>query len=102
MKEHRSTAPLKPSCSKPFLRRSVISARWLSLEVRVSNAIAQALYRKYGFQIVSTRPRYYSDNNEDAYIMWTEEILSPRYRATYADLKARLFERLERDERVAR
>ena len=46
-------------------------ASWMTLEVRVSNESAQSLYRKYGFTIQGTRTRYYSDNNEDAYIMWS-------------------------------
>lgn len=46
-------------------------ASWLTLEVRVSNESAQSLYRKYGFTVQGTRKRYYSDNNEDAYIMWS-------------------------------
>ena len=46
-------------------------ANWLTLEVRVSNVAAQTLYRKYGFSVHGTRKRYYSDNNEDALIMWS-------------------------------
>ncbi len=46
-------------------------ASWMTLEVRVSNESAQSLYRKYGFTVQGTRKRYYSDNNEDAYIMWS-------------------------------
>jgi ribosomal-protein-alanine N-acetyltransferase len=41
-----------------------------TLEVRVSNAGAIALYERYGFHAVGTRPRYYADNGEDAVIMW--------------------------------
>jgi ribosomal-protein-alanine N-acetyltransferase len=41
-----------------------------TLEVRVSNAPALALYESYGFRSVGTRPRYYSDTGEDAIIMW--------------------------------
>jgi ribosomal-protein-alanine N-acetyltransferase len=41
-----------------------------TLEVRVSNAGAIALYERYGFRGVGTRPRYYADNGEDAMIMW--------------------------------
>src|SRR5690606_25046663 len=55
------------------------AATWLTLEVRVSNYGAQALYRKYDFSIQGTRPRYYSDNNEDAYIMWSESFRNPEY-----------------------
>jgi ribosomal-protein-alanine N-acetyltransferase len=41
-----------------------------TLEVRVSNAGAIALYERYGFRSVGKRPRYYADNGEDALIMW--------------------------------
>jgi [ribosomal protein S18]-alanine N-acetyltransferase len=41
-----------------------------TLEVRVSNAGAIALYERYGFHGVGRRPRYYADNGEDAVIMW--------------------------------
>ena len=44
----------------------------MTLEVRVSNIVAQSLYRKYGFENAGIRPRYYSDTNEDAIIMWKE------------------------------
>lgn len=40
----------------------------IALEVRVSNKVAQQLYRKLGFKIVETIPKYYSDG-EDAYYM---------------------------------
>jgi ribosomal-protein-alanine N-acetyltransferase len=41
-----------------------------TLEVRVSNLGAIALYERYGFRSVGNRPRYYADNGEDALIMW--------------------------------
>jgi ribosomal-protein-alanine N-acetyltransferase len=41
-----------------------------TLEVRVSNTGAIALYESYGFRSVGTRRRYYSDTGEDAIIMW--------------------------------
>ena len=41
-----------------------------TLEVRVSNAGAIALYERYGFRSVGVRPRYYADNGEDALVMW--------------------------------
>lgn len=44
----------------------------MTLEVRVSNHIAQALYEKLGFYAEGLRPNYYSDNNEDAMIMWCD------------------------------
>ncbi len=42
----------------------------MTLEVRKSNIVAQNLYKKYGFIDYGIRPKYYSDNNEDAIIMW--------------------------------
>lgn len=44
----------------------------LLLEVRVSNTEAIGLYRKCGFVVKGRRPRYYSDTQEDALIMWAE------------------------------
>ncbi|WP_264476770.1 ribosomal protein S18-alanine N-acetyltransferase [Jeotgalibacillus aurantiacus] len=45
-------------------------ATLLTLEVRVSNEIAQSLYRKLGFSNGGIRRNYYSDNGEDAQVMW--------------------------------
>ena len=56
---------------------------WMTLEVRVSNNSAQNLYYKYGFSSVGVRPRYYQDNNEDALIMTTPDILSAPFRQLY-------------------
>jgi [ribosomal protein S18]-alanine N-acetyltransferase len=47
-----------------------------TLEVRLSNLAARRLYEKYGFRPVGLRPRYYSDDNEDALIMTTERLAS--------------------------
>lgn len=44
----------------------------MTLEVRVSNTVAQNLYRKYGFKMGGIRKEYYSDNKEDAIIMWNQ------------------------------
>lgn len=44
----------------------------MTLEVRISNHVAQSLYEKMGFQSVGIRKGYYSDNQEDAMIMWCE------------------------------
>ena len=41
-----------------------------TLEVRTSNAPAIALYERFGFRSAGLRRRYYSDNGEDALIMW--------------------------------
>jgi ribosomal-protein-alanine N-acetyltransferase len=72
-----------------------IGAKWVTLEVRVSNYVAQNLYRKYGFREAGLRHRYYSDNQEDALIMWTDEIHSPAYKQKFQELKAALLEKIE-------
>lgn len=69
-------------------------ATWLTLEVRVSNYGAQQLYRKFGFSIQGKRPRYYSDNNEDAYIMWSESFRNPEYLKHIEKLRRRLHHKL--------
>ena len=54
------------------------NAREATLEVRLSNLPARRLYEKYGFRPVGLRPRYYSDDNEDALIMTTEPLAEPQ------------------------
>jgi ribosomal-protein-alanine N-acetyltransferase len=53
-----------------------LGASRATLEVRVSNVAAQALYTKYGFKQVGQRKAYYSDNREDALILTTPEFAS--------------------------
>ncbi|HSO27285.1 MAG TPA: ribosomal protein S18-alanine N-acetyltransferase [Anaerolineales bacterium] len=48
-----------------------------TLEVRVQNLAAQKLYRRFGFEIVGRRFRYYQDNQEDALIMTTGRLDGP-------------------------
>ncbi|RDW20038.1 ribosomal-protein-alanine N-acetyltransferase [Oceanobacillus arenosus] len=47
-----------------------MGVRHLSLEVRVSNRIAQSMYRKFGLIPGGIRKNYYTDNQEDAIVMW--------------------------------
>jgi len=65
-------------------------ASWITLEVRETNDVAQKLYRKYGFTVVSTRRGYYSDNNESALVMWAGNLRGPLYASRLAALKAAL------------
>ncbi len=64
-----------------------------TLEVRVSNEVAQGLYHKLGFEIAGRQKRYYSDNNEDAFIMVTPPFDTPGFmenlRRCRAELQAR-------------
>ncbi|MDQ2653927.1 MAG: ribosomal protein S18-alanine N-acetyltransferase [Chloroflexota bacterium] len=69
-------------------------ANWLTLEVRVTNEPAQALYRKYGFTVHGVRKRYYSDNNEDALIMWSRALSEPDVQAELENHRAALHARL--------
>ncbi|MBI2859051.1 MAG: ribosomal protein S18-alanine N-acetyltransferase [Chloroflexi bacterium] len=63
------------------------NASVVTLEVRVSNHGAQALYRKYLFKDAGIRKGYYSEDGEDALIMTTENIATESYRATFKRLK---------------
>ena len=66
-----------------------------TLEVRLSNRVAQELYRKYHFEIVGRRKRYYTDNNEDAYIMTTPLFESPEFQQHLDRCRHRLYARLQ-------
>ena len=67
----------------------VLGARIVTLEVRLSNAPARALYQRFGFRPVGVRPRYYSDNGEDALIMTTEPLDDPQMVGLMADMEKR-------------
>ena len=62
-------------------------AREATLEVRLSNLPARRLYEKYGFRPVGLRPRYYSDNNEDALIMTTDPLMDAAFRERITRLR---------------
>ncbi len=64
------------------------SLRALTLEVRVSNKAAIALYQRFGFSPGGVRPRYYPDNGEDALIMWAHDIDTAAYGLRLAGLAA--------------
>ena len=59
-----------------------------TLEVRLSNLAARRLYEKFGFRPVGLRPRYYSDNGEDALIMTTDHLRDQGMRERIARLRA--------------
>ena len=60
----------------------------LTLEVRLSNKAAQAMYKRFGFMAVGVRKGYYADTGEDALVMWAYEVDKPEY--------GRLLDALER------
>lgn len=51
----------------------------LTLEVRVSNSGAQALYQRFGFVPAGVRRAYYPDTREDAIVMWATDIAGDDY-----------------------
>jgi ribosomal-protein-alanine N-acetyltransferase len=62
----------------------------MTLEVRVSNERAQALYRRFGYVPAGVRAKYYGDNNEDALIMWCHDIQETEHTERLAELKSQL------------
>jgi ribosomal-protein-alanine N-acetyltransferase len=97
---HVVTVAVTPPCRRHGLGRLLVHALVTlardcgmtdaTLECRVSNQAARALYRDYGFHEVGLRKHYYADNGEDAVIMTTEAFSSEGYRARLARLEARL------------
>jgi ribosomal-protein-alanine N-acetyltransferase len=65
-----------------------------TLEVRSSNTGAQALYLKYGFEILGLRPKYYQDTKEDGLIMTIPNILDPVFRSQFNALREALVQKL--------
>jgi ribosomal-protein-alanine N-acetyltransferase len=80
---HKIGTRLLLTIAREAIRRG---ARNLTLEVRVGNQAAQALYRAFGFRPAGIRKNYYAETNEDALVMWAEDVDT----AGYADRLARL------------
>ena len=62
----------------------VEGARSALLEVRAGNQAAQEMYRKFGFEVVGRRERYYKDNHEDAVLMTLSHLPVELYNGTKA------------------
>lgn len=67
-------------------------ARRATLEVREHNEVAQNLYRKYGFIPIAIRRGYYSDNGENAVVMWIDDMFSLSYQSTFQSYKQKLLD----------
>lgn len=74
-------------------------ASWITLEARESNEIAHNLYRKYGFATIATRRAYYSDNGENAVVMWAGNLRSELYARRLAALEGALDDALSHEGR---
>ncbi len=62
----------------------------LTLEVRMGNVGAQALYRRFGFVPAGVRRGYYAETKEDALIMWAHDVNRPAYAARLSAIAERL------------
>ena len=60
----------------------------LTLEVRVRNKGAQELYRRFGFRPCGIRKNYYVETNEDALVMWADDVDSDEYAERLAKIEA--------------
>ncbi len=75
-----------------------MGAKWVTLEVRTTNDNAIRMYEGFGFKVIGRRKGYYTDNGEDAIVMWSDSIHSPRFRRAYESN----LERIEADVRGLR
>ena len=65
-------------------------ARRATLEVRRHNLVAQNLYLKYCFRFAAVRKGYYTNNNEDALVMWVDDMSSDDFLKVFRTRKAEL------------
>jgi ribosomal-protein-alanine N-acetyltransferase len=84
---HRIGTRLLLTLAKTAIDRG---AKDLTLEVRVTNEAAQNLYRGFGFAPAGIRKGYYVETNEDALIMWANDVDSPDYARRLDGLTATL------------
>jgi len=61
-----------------------MGARWITLEVRATNLHAMRLYERFGFKAIGRRRGYYTDNGEDAVVMWSDSIHAPAFKRRFA------------------
>jgi ribosomal-protein-alanine N-acetyltransferase len=80
-------ARLLLTLSKAAIARGCVG---LTLEVRVSNEPAQAMYRRFGYAPAGVRKGYYAENNEDALVMWAHDVDLPDYAARLERIEAGL------------
>lgn len=90
---HLTNIAVSPDCRRKKVGEALLArvikdciaegVKYLTLEVRVSNSPAINLYEKYGFKSLGTRKGYYQNNNEDALIMWTENMFYDKFKLSY-------------------
>lgn len=92
---HITTIAVEPNLKRKKIGEALLNkilqecykneVKYITLEVRVSNTAAISLYEKYGFKSLGTRKAYYQNNNEDALIMWTENIFWDKFKLLYQE-----------------
>lgn len=92
---HITTIAVKPELKRKKIGEALLvkiledcyknEIKYVTLEVRVSNLPAIKLYEKYGFKSLGSRKGYYQNNNEDALIMWTENIFWDKFKLKYQE-----------------
>ena len=78
-------------------RAFALQARWVTLEVRASNYGAMALYEKLGFKVIGRRRGYYTDDGEDAVVMWSDSLLAPVFHQRYARIREEVGDKVSFD-----
>ncbi len=79
---HVTNVAVLPDCRRQGIGKRLMAslilyarqqgAERMTLEVRASNAVAKHLYEQFGFESAGIRKNYYTDNHEDAVIMWLD------------------------------
>jgi len=64
-------------------RSYALRANFISLEVRPNNEPAIRLYETFGFKVIGRRRGYYTDNGEDALVMWSDLIHAPQFKRRF-------------------
>ena len=90
---HFSTISVSPDFRRKHIAEALLvkminycyenEIKYFTLEVRASNTPAQNLYVKYGMKSLGVRKGYYQDNNEDALIMWSENIFYDKFKTLF-------------------
>ncbi len=66
-----------------IVRAYQLGAHWMTLEVRSTNLPAIAMYESFGFKAIGRRRGYYTDNGEDAVVMWSDSLHAPRFKEAF-------------------
>ena len=76
-------------------RAFALDARWVTLEVRASNYGAMALYEKLGFKVIGRRRGYYTDDGEDAVVMWSDSLMAPAFQQRFEQIRRQVEDRVD-------